>query len=256
MKHIEFGRGEKAFVIIPGLSIHSIVAYAKEIEAAYEPFAERYRIFVFDRSEELKKDCTIRDLAEDTAREIKELKLEKASVFGASQGGMMAQYLAIDHPELVGRMVLGSSLSRQNEVFRALCREWIRLAEERNEKGLISSFVDHVYSERTLESYRDVLIQSNLGITEEEYERFLILGRACQSFDCYEELSRIKCPVLVLGSKGDRVVTPEASEEMAEALHCELYLYDESYGHGVYDEAADYKQRMLNFFEACEWNAK
>jgi 3-oxoadipate enol-lactonase len=250
MKHFEFGRGEKAFVIIPGLSIHSIMGYAKEIEAAYVSFAEKYRIYVFDRSEKLKKDCSIRDLAEDTAQAMKELKLEKTAVFAASQGGMMAQYLAIDHPELVEKMVLGSTLSRQNKVFRSLCQEWIRLAEERNEKELICSFLDHVYSERSLGSYRDFLIQSNLGITEEEYERFLILGKSCLGFDCYEELSRIKCPVFVMGSKGDRVVTAEAAEETAEALHCQLYLYDESYGHGVYDEAADYKQRMLEFFEA------
>jgi 3-oxoadipate enol-lactonase len=251
MKHIEFGRGEKTFVIIPGLSIHSILSYAKEIETSYESFAEKYRVFVFDRSEKLKKDCSIRDLAEDTARAMKELKLEKALIFGASQGGMIAQYLAIDHPELVGKVVLGSSLSRPNQFFKELCQEWIRLAEEREEKSLISSFVDHVYSERTLSSYRDLLIQSNLGITEKEYERFLILGRSCLSFDCLEELTRIKCPVLVLGAEGDRVVTPEALKETAEALHCELYLYDESYGHGVYDEAADYKQRMLDFFENC-----
>ncbi len=249
MNYIEFGRGEKPFVILPGLSIHSIMAYAEEIESAYEGFAEAYKVFVFDRSKELKQGTRIRELAEDTARVMKELKLEKAGVFGASQGGMIAQYLAIDHPELVDKLILGSSLSRQNRVFRAVGQEWIRLAEERKEKELISSFVDQVYSERTLASYRDILIQSNLGITEREYERFLIQARSCLSFDCFDELSRIKCPVLVLAAKGDRVTTAKAAEETAEALHSRLYLYDESYGHGVYDEAADYKQRMLEFLK-------
>lgn len=73
------------------------------------------------------------------------------------------------------------------------------------------------------------------------------IAEACGTFDCSDALSAIRCPVLVLGSEGDRVVTAESSTQLAEALGCELYLYDGSYGHGVYDEAPDYKQRCLDF---------
>ncbi len=248
MKHLEFGKGEKSFVIIPGLSIHSIMNLGAEIEAAYRDFTEEYRIYVFDRSEELREDCRIRDLAEDTALAMKELNIREACVFGASQGGMMAQYLAIDHPELVSKLLLGSTLSRPSDSLRKSCKEWIQLAEEREEEKLISAFVDRVYSKTTLEAYRDIMIRANLGISEREYQRLILLTKACLFFDSYQELSKVQCPVLVLGSKGDRVLGPEGSIELAEALHCELYLYDESYGHGVYDEAADYKSRMRDFF--------
>ena len=37
---------------------------------------------------------------------------------GVSQGGMIAQYLAIDHPDLVERLVLAVTAPRVNEIIR------------------------------------------------------------------------------------------------------------------------------------------
>ena len=97
-----------------------------------------------------------------------------------------------------------------------------------------------------------MLISSNLGISDEEYSRFIILAEACKTFDCFDALSAVQCPVLAIGSEGDRVVTAEGSRQIADALGCELYLYGDSYGHGVYDEAPDYRERCLDFLAGGE----
>ena len=247
MDYIVFGTGEKNFVILPGLSVHSVMGAADAIADSYQDFSEEYTVYVFDRAADIREGYTVRDMADDTAAVMNALGIEDADVFGASQGGMIALYLAIDHPELVHKMILGSTLSKPNDTADQVIGEWIRLAEEKDETGLLESFADHVYSEATLEVYRETLISSNLGISDEEFQRFVILAEACGTFDCYDELSAIRCPVLVIGSEGDRVVTAEGSRQIAEAIGCELYLYDDSYGHGVYDEAPDYRQRCLDF---------
>ncbi len=250
MDYIVFGSGEKTFVILPGLSVHSVMGSADAIAEAYKDFSEEYTVYLFDRAKDISEGYTVRNMAADTAAAMKALGIENADVFGASQGGMIAQYLAIDFPELVHKMILGSTLAKPNDCFNGIVDEWISLAEAKQETELLESFVDNVYSEATLESYRDTLISMNAGISDKEYERFIILAEACRTFDCYDELSGIKCPVLVIGSEGDGVVTAEGSKQIAEALGCELYLYDEGYGHGVYDEAPDYRQRCLDFFRA------
>ena len=249
MDYIVFGSGEKSFIILPGLAIHSVMGSADAIAAAYADFTDDYTVYVFDRAKDLREGYGIRDMAADSAAIMRSLGIESADVFGASQGGMIAQYLAIDHPELVHKLILGSTLSKPNEVCRQNLATWVALAEAKDERALLESFVDTVYSETTLEAYRETMISANLGISDEEYERFLLMAASCEDFDCYDELSAIQCPVLVIGSEGDRVVTPEASRQIAEALGCELYMYDASYGHGVYDEAPDYKQRCLDFLE-------
>lgn len=247
MDYTVFGNGEKTFVILPGLAVHSVMGSADAIAAAYQSFTDEYTVYVFDRVKDMQDGYTIKDMAEDTAAAMNALKLDDADIFGASQGGMIALYLAIDHPELVHKMVLGSTLAKPNDTFTKVVDEWIQLAEKKDETGLLESFADKVYSEATLKAYRETLISSNAGITDEEYQRFLIQAEACKNFDCYDALSSIRCPVLVIGSEGDQVVTAEGSKQIAEALDCELYLYDNTYGHGVYDEAQDYKQRCLDF---------
>ena len=250
MDYIAFGSGERAFVILPGLSIHSVMGSAAALETAFAEFTEDYTVYVFDRAKNLTEGYTVRDMANDTALAMQELGIQDADIFGASQGGMMALYLAIDHPELVHKMVLASTLSKPNATSDEVIGNWIALAQARDENGLLESFADKVYSEATLEAYRDVLISSNAGITEEEYERFIILASACATYDCTDSLSEIQCPVLVIGAEGDQVTTAQAGHELAKALNCESFFYGTEYGHGVYDEAPDFRQRMLDFLQA------
>ena len=81
--------------------------------------------------------------------------------------------------------------------------------------------------------------------------RMGIMARSCYEFDCRSELGKIRCPVLVMGGEKDRTIGAAGSRELAEYLGCECYIYPD-YGHAVYDEAPDYKDRMLRFFHAAE----
>ena len=249
MDYIVFGNGDKNFVILPGLSVHSVTGSADAIADAYKEFSEKYTVYVFDRAKNIHKGYSVKDMAKDTAAAMKVLNIETADIFGASQGGMIAMYLAADYPALVNKMILGSTLARPNDVFVRVIEEWLCLAESKNESGLLESFADKVYSETTLKVYRETLISANRGISDEEYRRFSILTEACRDFDCYDMLSDIKCPVLAIGSEGDRVATAEGTKEIAKALGCEMYLYDGSFGHGVYDEDPDYRRRCIAFLE-------
>ncbi len=248
MDYAVFGRGEKVFVILPGMSVHSVMRSAKTIANAYKDFWEEYTVYVFDRVKDISKGYTVENMADDTAEAMKKLNIENADIFGASQGGMIALCLAINHPKAVHKMILGSTFAKPNDTCIRVLEEWIQNAKEKNEKALLESFACNVYSETTFNLFREALISLNSGIDNEEYARFIILAEACKNFDCLEKLFAVRCPVLVIGSEGDRVATAEGSKQIAEALGCELFLYGKNYGHGVYDEAPDYKQRCLNFF--------
>ena len=77
--------------------------------------------------------------------------------------------------------------------------------------------------------------------------RFRILAKSCLTCSTYDELDRIKCPVLVLGGGKDRIVTGEASREIAEKLECEIHMY-ENLSHEAYSEARDFSRRIFDFF--------
>ncbi len=49
MDYCKFGNGPRTFVIIPGLSIQSVMGAASDIEAAFELFKDEFTTFVIDR---------------------------------------------------------------------------------------------------------------------------------------------------------------------------------------------------------------
>ena len=89
----------------------------------------------------------------------------------------------------------------------------------------------------------------HIELSEEELKRFELLYNASDGFDVSDRLGEIKCPTLVLGSSEDKILPPEASVDIAMKIGCELYMYGPPYGHTVFDEAPDYKNRVFEFLQ-------
>lgn len=153
----------------------------------------------------------------------------------------------MDFPELVSMMLLGSTAARANDTLRAVIWHWIKLAEKGDRRALNLDFAEKIYSAEFYEKYREFISAAENDVLPRELARFVILARACESFDIYDELDKIKCPVLVIGAENDRVLDVEASQQIARKMGCDIYVYGK-YGHAVYDEAEDYKDRIMRFF--------
>ena len=248
MAYFSFGTGDRAMVILPGIDVKSVLLAAKAVENAYRCFAEDYTVYVFDRRSNLPASYSIREMAADTAAVMRELGIRDADVFGASQGGMIALHLAAEFPDSVHALALGSTIACCNETISATCEQWIRLAKAGDVTGLTADFVDRLYSENTVRQFREFLIHMNDHVSEKDLDRFVILAQAIFGYDAREFLKSIRCPALVIGAQNDLAVGAEASRELADALGCELYLYGAEYGHCVFDEAPDYKERLMDFF--------
>lgn len=248
IEYFTFGHGDRPFVLIPGVSVKSVMLSVTAVMTAYEPFTRDYAVTVFDRKKNIQPGYNVSAMAEDTADAMRRLGIRNAFVCGVSQGGMVAQVLAIRHPELVCKMVLGSSLPRQNEMSKNTFDGWYRLACGNDIRALNRDIFSKVYSEAYYREYEAVFRNTETDGTQEEMKRFAVLVRACRTFDAYDELNKIKCPVLVIGAKEDRALSVQGSIELADRLDCELYLYDH-FGHAAYDEAPDYRERVLRFFQ-------
>lgn len=247
MDYVVFGGGKKPLVIIPGLSLNRVKGAGLSLAYMYRIFAKDYRVYIFDRKELISEGYTIREIADDTACAMKLLGISKAYVFGVSQGGMIAQYLAIDHPELVEKLVLGVTLSKQNETVKSAVEKWIQYVGNGDLDSFVEDMLVKMYSPQYIKKYR-MLIPLMIKMSKKaDLNRFIILAKSCITCATYEELDKIQCPVLVLGGKQDKVVTGKASEEIAEKLGCEIFMYEEL-GHAAYEEAKDFNKRIYEFF--------
>ena len=247
MDYFKFGHGERSMVILPGASVKSVMQSGDAVAAAYAQFGEKYTVYVFDVTTRLFDGCTIADMAADTAQAMTLLGISDADVFGCSLGGMMGQDIAVNHPELVHKLALGSTISRQSEMSTATVGSWYNLASASDAAALNHDVFSRIYSPAFYEQYADVLAAMENDATEDEMRRFAYVMNACGKFDIYDRLEEITCPVLVIGSWDDNTLSGESCVEIAEKLRCELFMY-KGYGHAVYDEAPDYKQHLLDFF--------
>ena len=113
MDYISLGKGREVLVMIPGLGdgLTTVKGMAYPLAYTYRMYARDYRVFVFSRKNHLEKyvqtGYSTKDMAKDLAHAMRKLDIMPAKVLGISQGGMIAQYLAIDDPALVDRLEIG-----------------------------------------------------------------------------------------------------------------------------------------------------
>ena len=251
MNYFRFGSGGRTFVILPGLSVQSVMNSAAAVADAYGSMAEDFTVYVFDRRSELPQTYSVHDMARDTAEAMSILGLHDVYLFGASQGGMMAMVIAAEHPELVGKLALGSAAAKIDEVQYRAIEEWIDIAKRKDAVSLYLDFGKKLYPPEVFEQYRKALILAGKAVTDHELERFIVLAEGTRGFDITGGLQNIRCPVLAIGAEDDAVLGPDAAAEIVEQLGSredfELRIYD-GYGHAAFDTAPDYKERLMRFF--------
>jgi pimeloyl-ACP methyl ester carboxylesterase len=101
----EYGAGHP-LILINGLA-STRHGWWKQIE----PFSQKFRVIAMDNRDAgdsalATAPYTIATMAEDVAGVIKNLNLGRAHVVGISMGGMITQELALNHPNLVDKIVL------------------------------------------------------------------------------------------------------------------------------------------------------
>lgn len=256
MDYIRFGHGNRVLVMIPGVGdgLKTVRGTALPFAMLYRSLVNDFTVYAFSRRVQLAPGMTTRDMAEDLNLAMEALNLSEVSLVGVSQGGMIAQWLAINHPDKVSRLVLTVTLSRPNPTAEEVIGRWIGMAEKGDFKGIMLDTAERSYSEkRTRKARRMYRLAGNIG-KPKSFERFIIQAKSCICHDTYEELSRISCPTLVIGGWDDKIVTGAASVEMMDRIpDCRLIMYPDL-GHGLYEEAPDFLDNVKGFCLEKEQN--
>lgn len=251
MDYITFGKGEKPFIILPGVGeglkpVQKIIIMSR---IKYKLFAGKYKVYVFGRRDDMEEGYSTRDMAKDQKNAMEKLGIKDAHIMGISQGGMIAQYLAIDSPEMVDKLVLVVSISKQNKTIEKAIKNWIKLAEKKDYKNLVIDALEKSYTEAKLEKYRKAYpIITRFG-KPESFEKFIVQANACLSHNAYDELDKIKSPTLIIAGGSDNVAGGTASDEIAERIKNSEYILYKELGHATFEEATEFNEEVLSFLQ-------
>ena len=249
LSYVRFGSGAETLVLIPGVGdgLKTVKGMAVPMALMYPSLWKRFTVFMFSRSEPLPEHFSTREMAAELSQAMDRLGIGAATVAGASQGGMIAQYLAVDHPEKVKKLILTVTAGRPNDTMRRVLSAWIQMARRGDYKGIMTDNAERSYSEKRLRRMRPVYgLLGRVG-KPKDFRRFITQAEACLAHDAWEELPRIACPVLVIGGAEDKIVTARASRELAERIpEAQLVIYS-GLSHALYEEAPDFWKRVREF---------
>ena len=186
-------------------------------------------------------------MAADVAEAMEALNLDTSYVMGISQGGMIAQWLVVDFPEKVQKLILAVTTANPSQLARERIEHWQQLSQSGTFRDLMLDIAKHSYTQKSYQKWRLLYnIMGRLGRIKDE-NRIAIQSQSCLEHNSLEFLKEIQCPTLVLGALEDDVIGVNGSKELAKAISgCQLLIFKHS-GHALYEENKAFQEAVCEF---------
>jgi pimeloyl-ACP methyl ester carboxylesterase len=172
------------------------------------------------------------------------LHLDRATLVGHSMGGAISQYLALEHPQRVERLVLvgtGARLRVLPILLEGLLQHF---------GSTVEMMLDWAYSSNCSSEIRQLGRKEWL-----ENEPSVVHGdfAACDNFDVMGKLGKISCPALVLCGEDDMLTPPKYAHYLQDSIPgASLSIIPEA-GHMVMVEQPELVNRAIaEFLTATE----
>ena len=211
----------------PLLLIHGL-GYARwGWEPVLPGLAERFSVVLFDNRGIGESDgppgpYTAAEMASDAIRVLDEAGIARAHVVGTSLGGMVAQELAVAHPERVERLVLacttpgGPKAHPMPQVTLALMAEAATLEPA----VALRRFVENALAPATVPAHPELVdqIMAHRLATAQDPVAWAAQAAAGATFDAYDRLGALIAPTLVQHGHEDVVVDPRNADLLVALL--------------------------------------
>lgn len=221
--------------------------------------ARRLEVITFDnrgvgRSQALVHAYTTAAMADDAVSVLDAAGVDRVHVYGISLGGMVAQQMALRHPERVRSLVLGATHAGGRDARRpdadvvSFLRR--RLLMRHDEAAWTS--IEFNYSERCRSEHPERIAED---VQQRLAHPFPVQAYRAQLWaaalhDCYRQLDRIEAPTLVVHGAGDRLIPVENGRMIAARIPGARLIELSDTGHLYPTEAPGVDEEISGFMRA------
>lgn len=195
-------------------------------------------------------------MADDCAALMDALGISEAMVVGCSMGSIIAQQLALRHPQKVSKTILMCTWARCDNFARGVFEHMeaikANLAANDFMKYIQLLIFDKPFWDNE-ETYAAINEGQEAAVEDENPQPLhglIAQSEACKNHNTLDRLGDITCPVLVIGGVNDRFTPKWMADEVHAALpYSELHLYENS-GHGFhFENMEDFNERTTNWLK-------
>ncbi len=215
------------------------------------PLAKAFDLLAYDqrglgRSAKPDTDYTMADYGDDAAALLDSIGWKSARVIGVSFGGMVAQELALRHPDKVERLVLACTSPGGAGGASYPFHEIQHLKGEDRAKFLMpvsDTRRDAAWAAANPQTYAQFVAMGSVDPHAGEPGREMGARRQIEAraaHDTWDRLGDIACPTLIAAGRFDGIALPAAQERMAGRIPgASLQFFDGGHLFMIQDRAAN-----------------
>ena len=225
--HYESTGADAAVLLVMGLGMNATGWWRTVPVLA----AADLRVLTFDnrgvgRSDRPPGPYTTAVMADDAVAVLDAAGVQRAHVYGISLGGMIAQEIALRHPDRIARLVLGATTPGGDGAIPAdgQTLEFFQRRGQMPAEEAVWASVPYNYSARTRAEHGNRIVQDvrqrlRFPIEPAPYAAQLA---AALSHDAHDRLARIAAPTLVVHGQEDVMVPPANGRLLASLIPAQL----------------------------------
>ena len=187
------------------------------------------------------------DLVDDAARLIREWGRGPVVFVGLSMGGMVAQGLAVRHPELLRGVVIANSSARYPEEARAAWAQRIAAIEQGGLAVIADATMERWFTPAFRAAQPATVERTRQAFLRTDPAGYIACGRAVAAVDWLERLDGVSVPTLVIAGAQDAVAPAAMSEAIARRIAgAELRVLDTAHL-SVVERPEEFAQAVQDF---------
>jgi pimeloyl-ACP methyl ester carboxylesterase len=194
------------------------------------------------------KPFDIAKLADDAARIIEMLGIERVNVLGWSMGGFVAQTLALQHPSRINKLVLLSTDPGGADADLASAAVWSQLIDmsgtpHEQARRLLSLLFPSDVAESIYREFGDIVAAARAQLSPDLVNRQAAAMDAWHRTGVGNRLREINVPVLIATGTGDIVIPPSNALRLVNAIRGAWLAQFNGGGHAF---MAQYPRRLAD----------
>lgn len=220
--YYRFGNGDVPLVVIPGISDALRPAGTSSLTGLWLQYGtfgkyREYDVWVVGRPQDLPGEATTRTMADDYAALLD--RIGEAHVLGLSMGGLIAQHLAADYPELVRRLVIGVAGVQVSPEGRETLDRWARWGGKHQFRDVYLDSIEVSYTGLRRVLYSPIARTASRFLDEPAApDDFVVSCAACRDHDGSAAVPEIEASTLVIGGSHDHFFPAEILRETAAGI--------------------------------------